>query len=351
MKKIVILFGGKSSEYEVSLASAYAVLSNIDKNKYEIYRVGITREGEFYLFMGDDSKIADGTWEDGEIFPISLDLNSRSLLVYSGEEVIRTIEDFGVFPVLHGKNCEDGTLQGMLEASRIPFVGSGCASSAVCMDKAFTKSIISQETGIRQAKAIIIKKSEGESSSTDELRKKCEGEIGYPMFIKPARGGSSVGASKVKSEGDFASALSAALGEDSKVLVEECITGREIEVAVLEENGHYTVARPAEIDVGTSEFYDYETKYISDVSSYHIPARIPKEKEDEIRIFAREIFDTLDCKGFARVDFFYTESGEIIFNEINTIPGFTPISMFPKMMINYGIPYGELIDRLIEASI
>ena len=180
---------------------------------------------------------------------------------------------------------------------------------------------------------------------------KAEKKLGYPMFVKPSRAGSSVGVSKVKSADGFDRALLTALGEDDKVLIEEAILGVEVEVAVLEEKGRYTVAHPAEIDSGSAEFYDYETKYVSDASSFYLPARLSAEKQDEVRGYAQAIFKALDCRGYARVDFFYTPEGEFVFNEINTLPGFTPISMYPKMMINEGISYGELLDRLIKAAL
>ena len=175
-------------------------------------------------------------------------------------------------------------------------------------------------------------------------------DLGYPVFVKPARAGSSVGVAKVKTAEKFSEALFAALREDSKVLIEESISGPEIEVAVLEEDGRYTVAHPAEIDKGSAEFYDYETKYISDASSYYLPARLPEDKMREVMWYAEVIFKALDCRAFSRVDFFYTPEGEFVFNEINTLPGFTPISMYPKMMINEGIPYEKILERLIETA-
>ncbi len=349
MKTVVLLFGGCSSEYEVSLSSAFGALSNIKSEKYNLLRVGITRDGRFYLFEGDNAEIVSDTWSEGEVYPVQLDLSCGILAVKRGDAEEKYTVD-AVLPMIHGKNCEDGTLQGMFAVAKIPVVGCDCASSAVCMDKAFTKAIVANETEIRQAAVEVVRRGDvPDAASRERVRLRCEQKLGYPMFIKPSRAGSSVGASKVKCSEDFDSALRVALSEDSKVLIEECINGREIEVAVLEEHGHYTIAHPAEIDLGGSEFYDYETKYVSDVSSYHIPARISVEKQEEARRYAGEIFRVLDCRGFARVDFFFTEGGELVFNEINTLPGFTPISMYPKMMIAEGITYSDLIDRLIES--
>lgn len=351
MKTIAILFGGRSSEYEVSLSSTTGAYDNINKEKYNIILIGITREGRFYLYDDDVNKIKDGTWVNGRKYPLSLDLSAGTFTVTRGGTV-ESISPDAVLPMVHGKFCEDGTLQGMLAVADIPVVGCDCQSSALCMDKAATKAIVSSETAVRQAKAVVIKAYQvtGDSDIA-AYRAECENKLGYPMFVKPARAGSSVGVNKVKSADRFESAVRAALCEDSKVLVEECIVGREIEIAVLEERGRYTVAHPAEIDSGSAEFYDYETKYISDASSFYLPARLTAEQMDEVRAHAEAIFKALDCRGLARVDFFFTNDGEFVFNEINTLPGFTPISMYPKMMINEGVSYSELLDRLIAAAL
>jgi len=351
MKTVLLLFGGRSSEYDVSLSSASGALENIDKTKYNVLCGGITREGRFFLYEGDAAAIKNDTWHKGEVSPLSLDLSTGKLSVTRGDAVEELSVDV-VLPMIHGKFCEDGTLQGMFAVVGIPVVGCDCQSSAVSMDKAATKAIVSYETGIRQAAAVVAKAGEIVSElDRVALREKCEAAFGYPMFIKPSRAGSSVGTSKVKNADAFIPALEKAFAEDSKVLIEECIVGCEIEVAVLEEHGKYTVAHPAEIDLGSSEFYDYETKYISDASSYYLPARLSEEKQNEVRGLAERIFRALDCRGFSRVDFFHTTSGEFIFNEINTLPGFTPISMYPKMMVNEGISYSELLTRLIESAL
>ena len=347
MKKVAILFGGKSSEYEVSLTSAMGAYANIDKNRYDVSLIGITRDGRFYLYRGDTALITEDRWESGDILPLSLDL-SRGRLTVSENGTVRDLDIDAVLPMIHGKNCEDGAIQGMFTLAGIPFAGCGCQSSAVCMDKASTKAIISG-TGIRQAKAVILKPDC--FSDIEGTKEKCA-SLGYPLFIKPSRAGSSVGITKVKTEDGLEAALRTAFAEDDKVLVEEAIPGkREIEVAVLEEHGKYTVAHPAEINSGSAEFYDYETKYVTDVSSFHIPALIPEDDQEKVMGYAETIFRTLDCRGFARVDFFYTGKGEFVFNEINTLPGFTPISMYPKMMIHDGISYGDLISRLIESAL
>lgn len=349
-KNIVLLFGGRSSEYEVSLSSASGALENIDGEKYDVTTIGITRDGGFYLYEGDVSLIREDRWlDEGKTYPVSLDLAKGVFTADVGGDVIEIKPD-AVLPMIHGKNCEDGTLQGMLALVGIKVAGCGCASSAVCMDKAFTKAIVRDQTNIPQAKAVVIKAEDYTDGTSQYFRERCESELGYPMFVKPANAGSSVGVSKVKSAEDFEKAVLSALHEDEKILVEECVVGCEVEVAVLEEGGKYYAAHPAEIDSGSSEFYDYETKYISDVSTFYLPARISAEEQDKVRAYALEIFKTLGCRGFSRVDFFYVGGGEFVFNEINTLPGFTPISMYPKMMINDGISYTELLSRLIEGA-
>lgn len=356
MKTIAVLFGGKSSEYEVSLSSAYGALTNINTEKYNIVKLGITREGQFWYYCDSNEKIADGTWIDGEKYPVSLDLTGSGLLVQRDGRIEQIHVD-RVLPMIHGKFCEDGTMQGMFAVAGISVAGCDCASSAVCMDKAITKAIVDAETGIRQAWTIVADAADCPVSETEEtpeiadLRRRCERKFGYPMFVKPSRAGSSVGASKVKTAAAFNKAMYIAFAEDTKVLIEECITGTEMEVAVLEENGQYTVAGPAEIDVGSSEFYDYETKYISDASSYYLPARLSEEKRNEVREKALAIFKALDCRGYSRVDFFCKKNGEFVFNEINTLPGFTSISMYPKLFAASGIPYSELIDQLLKLAV
>lgn len=358
-KNIAVLFGGKSSEYEVSLSSAYALLSNIDEKKYNIYKIAITRDGKWLLYEGENDAIKrDSFLNDGTASPILFspdneccddphdslsEVESGKIFVRRGEKIERIHID-AVFPMLHGKYGEDGQVQGMFSVMGIPVVGCGCASSAVSMDKAMTKSIING-TGIRQARAVVLRRLD----AADDAIRNAEDDFGYPMFVKPARSGSSVGVSRVKERDELKRAIETAFREDDKILIEEAINGIETEVAVLEVQGQYTVSVPAEIDSGSSEFYDYETKYLNDSSSFYIPARIGQNKIDAAKDCALKIFRALDCRGMARVDFFFTPEGEFVFNEINTIPGFTPISMYPKLMIHEGISYSELIDKLIES--
>lgn len=351
MKTICVLFGGKSSEYEVSLSSAYAVLSNIDRAAYHIVCIGITKDkGHWYRYDGPLSAIRDNSWcAHPETLPtVSLDLSAGKLQCFAPDGTVTTVACDAAFPVLHGKYGEDGTVQGLFAVAGIPVVGCGCTSSGICMDKAFTKSIIANDTDIRQAKAVIARIED--AADMDALRATCEAAFGYPMFVKPSAAGSSVGVSKVKDAAGFAAAVTKAFREDSKVLIEETIVGCEIEVAVFEDHGKLFAAEAAEIDMGGSEFYDYDTKYVSDTSGYYLPARITPEQMAEVQAYAKTIFHALDCHVYSRVDFFLTKDG-FVFNEINTIPGFTPISMYPKMMMHTGMTYAQLIDRMLAATV
>lgn len=352
MKKIIcVLFGGKSSEYDVSLSSSHAVLSNIDNDRYDIIRIGITRDGKWYCFDGNIEDIRTGAWCDDTdaLSPVHFSPNDGKLHFQpsaKGNSPREAVRPDAVFPVLHGKFGEDGTMQGLFAVCGIPVVGCGCTSSGVCMDKAFTKSVVAAETEIPQADAVTVRIAD--KANMDALRLRCETKFGYPMFVKPCAAGSSVGVSKVKDAAHFAEAVEKAFAEDGKILIEKAIVGSEVEVAVFESHSTYFTARPAEIDLGSSEFYDYETKYISDASGYYLPARLTEEEEKTVQAYALEIFKALDCRIFSRVDFFHTKDG-FVFNEINTIPGFTPISMYPKMMMQDGTTYAELIDKILEA--
>ena len=345
MIRLCCAFGGRSTEYEVSLESAYGVLSNADNSKYEIIKLGITRDGKWYFYGGDNEKIRDGSWvsdrENLRKCRLSLDYGDRALYTDDGRYEIDVF-----FPVMHGANCEDGTLQGALALSGIPFVGSPCASSAVCMDKAFTKQLISL-IGVPQADAITVRKSEI-VNGRDEIINRSEKKFGYPVFVKPSRAGSSVGVVKVKKRSDFPAAFDTACGVDDKILIERYIPGGEFEVAVLgNEEGEASCV--GEIVPG-SEFYDYNNKYSDDTALYYIPARLDNSLADKIRGYAVDIYKALDCKGLARVDFF-SDGKTAVFNEINTLPGFTPISMYPKLWGKCGLSYSALIDRLVDLAL
>lgn len=349
---LCVLFGGRSSEYEVSLSSAYGVLTNVDRSLFNVVPIGITREGKWYLYTGDVEKIKDGSWKDDSenLHETTVDPTpgEPTFVVLDNGKIEKRIRVDVVFPVLHGANGEDGTVQGLLEVANVPFVGPDHTSSGVCMDKSFTKCVINQSGVAKQAKAVILTKREYEKDGAVCEDRTCK--LGFPLFVKPARAGSSVGVTKVKSPGELPAALAAAFKEDEKILVEEFIEGREIEVAVMETEGEIVTSEPGEIDPGF-DFYDYETKYRSDTASYYIPARLDKKTADEVRETARRIFETLDCRTLSRVDFFVTDDDTVVFNEINTIPGFTPISMYPKLFINSGMTYSEVITSLVRSAL
>lgn len=352
MKKlsVCVLFGGVSPEHEVSLRSAEYVLNTIDKEKYNVFPVGITKDGDWVLFDGTDySMLPAGTWQDHEgnrraaISPV----RGQGLLSFENDCVVRERIDV-VFPVLHGENGEDGSIQGLLQIAGIPYVGPHVASSAVCMDKTLTK-LVADLAGVRQAAWELVTRS-GYARNADAAVQAVESRFAYPVFVKPAGTGSSVGVSKARNREELNEAIEKALKYDSKVLAEEFINGREVEVAVL---GNETPMASicGEIDSG-ADFYDYEAKYVTDTSTAHIPARISEETAETVRELAVRVYEAMGCKGLSRVDFFVThEGGEVVFNEINTLPGFTSISMYPKLFEASGIPGKELIDQLIDLAV
>ena len=350
MKKlsVCVLFGGMSPEHEVSLRSAESILNNIDHEKYNVFPVGITKDGDWILFGGDDySMLPAGTWMDHEanrraaISPV----HGQGLLSFENDCVVRERIDV-VFPIIHGATGEDGAIQGLLQISGIPYVGSNIAASAACMDKCMTK-LMADQAGVRQAAWVLVTKN-SYSHDAEAVCNMVEAHFAYPVFVKPAGTGSSVGVSKAKNREALAQALEHALTFDRKVLVEEFIDGQEVECAVL---GNETPVASVcgEIEAG-AEFYDYEAKYVSDCSRLYIPARISTEIEETVRETAVKIYEALSCRGLSRVDFFVKKDGEVVFNEINTIPGFTSISMYPKLFAASGIPYSQLIDKLLELA-
>ena len=352
MKKlsVCILFGGISPEHEVSLRSAESVLKNIDKEKYNLFPVGITKEGDWILYGGKDySDLPSGKWVDNPnnhrvaISPI----RGQGLLTFEGDCVVRERIDV-VFPVLHGENGEDGSVQGLLQLAGIPYVGPHVAASAVAMDKTLTK-LVADHAGVTQAAWHLVRGSDMGSrmeATLDSLEKQFQ----YPMFVKPAGTGSSVGVSKAGSREDLEKGLLAAGKFDDKVLVEEFIRGREVEVAVMG-NESPVASICGEIDSGAG-FYDYDAKYITDTSVAYVPARIPEDVAESVRDTAVKVYKAIGCQGLSRVDFFVTwQENQVVFNEINTLPGFTSISMYPKLFGASGIPYSQLIDQLLEFAL
>lgn len=347
MKKryVCVLFGGVSLEHTISLRSAETVLNLLDTEKYTLLPVGITQRGQWYLYGSRDySKIPSGDWENcAENIPVILSpVRGQGLLCFE-KSGIRSRNIDVVFPVLHGANGEDGAIQGLLQLAGIPCAGSGICASAIAMDKICSK-IAAQQTGVRQAAWQTIERRE----LADHLNatvERVEQMLAYPMFVKPARGGSSVGVSKAWNRESIIGALHLAAEYDDKILVEEEIQGREVEVAVLG-NDDPVASVCGEIDPGAA-FYDYASKYLTDTSVAYIPARISEAAAEQVRDAAVRIYQTIGCRGLARVDFFVTGDQRVIFNEINTLPGFTSISMYPRLFEASGISCPQLLDRLL----
>lgn len=348
--KLLVLFGGLSSEHEVSRMSAVSIVRNADQNKYELVLVGITKEGRWLLYEGaDPEKMLSGEWEQECVTPamLSPDRTVHGLMVMRPDGV-ETVRIDCCFPVLHGFGGEDGTIQGLLTLAGIPFVGPGVAASADAMDKSITK-ILAATAGVRQADYVLVRRLDFAADADGAIRGVMEHLRRFPVFIKPCSSGSSVGVHRAENEKQLREGLTDAFRWDEKVLVEEAIDGREIEVAVLgNEQARASVAgeiAPAQV------FYTYEAKYQDASSALYIPARISEGAMARVREAAVKIYRALDCRGLSRVDFFCTwKDEEIIFNEINTIPGFTSISMYPKLFQQEGLSYSALIDALIDCA-
>lgn len=347
---LLVLFGGVSSEHEVSLMSATSILTNLDSQKYNILRAGITKAGRWLLYSGEASLIRNGDWEKSPACtPVALspDRETHGLLVLKdGQYTVQNVDV--IFPVLHGKNGEDGTVQGLFELCAIPYVGCGVLASAACMDKEFTHSMLTQN-GILNAKFCCVHDYERENLPL--IREKlAQADIHYPVFVKPANAGSSVGISKAHDESELPAALAVALDEDSKAILEETLVGVEAECAVMGCDPPVASKVVGEIEP-LRELYDYEGKYCDDTTALHIPARLPNEVAREMQTTAVSAYRALGCRGLSRVDFFVeTGTNRVILNEINTLPGFTDISMFPKLFCHSGMTYPELLDALIACA-
>jgi D-alanine-D-alanine ligase len=351
--KVAVIFGGQSSEHEVSRISAQCVLENINRDKYDVRMIGITKNGEWLRYDGDIRCISSGEWENiaRKSIPaagVSMDgaptcMDLIALKNSSGEKEAVDV----VFPVLHGPNGEDGSVQGLLQLAGVPYVGCNILSSAASMDKEFTKLVLNN-AGIPQADYIKVRRNEIEGSM-DVIVSKVTERFGWPCFVKPANAGSSVGVSKVKDAVALKQALLLAAKYDSKILIEEFIDGRELECAVLG-NDNPIASTVGEI-IPSNEFYDYNAKYLDGKSETIIPADIGPQELETIREYAVRAFTALGCSGLSRVDFFLRrDNGKVVLNEINTMPGFTQISMYAKLWAASGITYPELIDRLIELA-
>ena len=344
-KRIAILFGGCSPEYSVSLQSAYSVITHLDREKYEPVLIGISNAGDWFQYVGEIEKIPADTWcNEEDCIPVVVSPNRtvHGIVTIKNGKIRETHID-AVFPVLHGKNGEDGTVQGMFELAGIPVVGCGVLSSALCMDKDRAHKLV-QAAGISVPQSFVL-----QSGGDAETAIRQAERIGYPLFVKPVGAGSSYGITKVTGRNQLPEALKLAFSYDSTVIVEECISGFEVGCAVLENDG-FVVGEVDEIELENG-FFDFTEKYTLKTSSIHVPARISAEKAGEIKETAKLIFKTLDCRGFARVDMFLDDTGRIVFNEVNTIPGFTTHSRFPNMMKAAGISLEQVISMAVDRAV
>ncbi|MBQ9375169.1 MAG: D-alanine--D-alanine ligase [Ruminococcus sp.] len=347
--RVAVIFGGKSNEHDVSLISATHVIKSISREKYKVIRIGITKKGHWLKYIGDVDDIANGQWEkhpDNVPCVLSPDPLHKGFLVIDEDGSVSNLKIDCVFPVLHGKNGEDGTIQGLLQLAQIPFVGCDMISSANCMDKDTTHTIL-EAHGIKTAKWVTLIESE-----LDMLNDKCkqiESELTYPMFVKPANCGSSVGISKAHNLDELKRGIKMAFTHDTKVLVEQGLVGVECECAVMGNENPYA-STIGEIEAA-NEFYDYDAKYENAASKVIIPARFDDDTMTKIREEAIKAYKAMGCGGLARVDFFLCDNNEIVVNEINTLPGHTSISMYPKLMEYDGMPFEEQEDKLIKLAI
>ena len=345
---VAVIFGGQSSEHEVSRVSASSIISNLDSEKYYVIPVGITKSGKWMIYNGPIENIKNGEWEKfGTPAILSPDASQKGLLKLVGDKAKLIPIDLA-FPVLHGKYGEDGTIQGLFELAQIPYVGNGVLSSSVSMDKAFTK-IIAKNAKITQAKYVEVHSED--FNKIKSIATKIEKKLGYPCFVKPANAGSSVGITKAHNKDELIEGLKLAAVHNRKIVVEEGIVGREIECAVLGNGDNISASCVGEI-FAAAEFYDYDAKYNNSASKTVVPAEISKEKQDEIRKMAIKVFKAVDGSGLARVDFFVEKDTErVIFNELNTLPGFTPISMYSMLWNACGKPMNVLLDELIDLAL
>ncbi|MDA2963172.1 MAG: D-alanine--D-alanine ligase [Actinomycetota bacterium] len=335
---VAIICGGRSSEHEISCLSAGGVLAGLDSTRYEALLIGITKAGNWVLLPNDyPLEIINGALPtvDEKATPLVADVhgffvNDKPLKIDC------------VFPALHGPFGEDGTIQGFFEIADIAYVGSGVMASAAAMDKSFSKTVFAA-AGMKVADGIVV--------SIDDWKSNVAG-IAYPVFVKPARGGSSRGTHKVKSAADLEAALVDAFSFDCKVMIESAVKGREIECAVLEKDGKAQASIVGEIIIDSKyEFYDFQAKYLDSATTVNVPAEIPADVSAQIASMAVQAFKALGCSGLARVDFFYNDKGEVVINEINTMPGFTSTSMYPKLMAASGVTYTALITALITTAL
>lgn len=345
-KNIVVIFGGNSSEHQVSCVSSQTIIKNIDTDLYEVILVGITREGK-WLFVDNAEELKQDTWrETGKKAILSPDAEAKELLVFE-EDGVKSIKVDVIFPVLHGPNGEDGTIQGLFELARIPYVGCGVLASAVSMDKFYTKIVVDHIGGIRQAQFVGVHRAD--LKEMDRVVTEVEAKLSYPVFVKPSCAGSSNGVSKAKDREALIAALQLAAEHDSKILVEETINGREVECAVLGNEDVKASGIGEVLAAGEDGFYTYDSKYNNAESQTVTDPELPEGVAEQIRTAAVRIFKAVSGSGLSRVDFFVEHgTNDVVFNEINTLPGFTSISMYPMLWAARGLDTKTLVNQLIS---
>ena len=344
-KNVLVLFGGTSPEHDISVASAAAVIGSL--GRHNVIPVYITRSGKWLLYDGKLDNIQSIDWERfGTPAVLSPDRTNKGVLRIVGEKV-KTIPVDIVFPVLHGPDGEDGTVQGLCQLAGLPYVGCGVLSSALAMDKAFAK-MIAKSLKIPQGEYLVFK--HYELVDMEPALKKIRYKLGYPCFVKPAVGGSSIGISKAANKQELQEAITLALKYDNKIVVEKAVKGREVEVGILGQGAGAEASVVGEI-IPDGEFYDYDAKYVKPGSETLVPADIPEETAQKLKKYALELFRGIDGRGMARVDFFIDETGKLLLNEVNTVPGYTKISMYSKLWEASGVPRQALIERLLELAL
>ena len=349
-RRVAVVFGGRSTEHAISCVSAGSVLAAIDRSRFDVVPIGITTEGRWVLTADDPASLAltgrrlPAVDPTGTALVLPGDPTAKGLVVLEPGEMPADLGSVDVvFPLLHGPYGEDGTLQGLLELAGVPYVGSGVFASAAAMDKHHMKQLL-VAAGLRTPDYVVARRGQPVPVGVQTL--------GFPVFVKPARGGSSIGITKVDSADELAAALDEAHRHDPKALVEQSVVGREVECGVLAGPSGPEASVPSEVRVtGGQSFYDFEAKYLSDATEFDIPPDLPSDVVERIRTCAVQAFEALDCEGLARVDFFVTEGGDVLVNEVNTMPGFTPASMFPRMWAAAGVDYPALVSRLIDDAL
>jgi D-alanine-D-alanine ligase len=355
--RVAVIYGGRSSEHAISCVSAGSILRNLDPERFEVVAVGITPEGSWVLTDGSpetlaitDRKLPEVTGESGTALALAADPLRRGELVSLGQTPGQMLTSVDVvFPILHGPYGEDGTIQGLLELAGVPYVGAGVFASAAGMDKEFTKKLLAA-AGLPIGDHIVLR-AQQKAPTLDDVER-----LGFPMFVKPARGGSSIGVSRVNNADELPLAIADARRHDPKVIIEAAIEGRELECGVLEfPDGSVKASAIGEIRVAGVQgredgFYDFATKYLDDGAELDVPAKVDDDVAEELQRLAIQTFKALDCQGLARVDFFLTDDGPVV-NEINTMPGFTTISMYPRMWAASGIDYPTLVSTMVETAL